>query len=86
MSAAGPSPTFVPSRLLANCHVQTAFGTTLRRAFLRPHLQRQRIELADGDFDALTSPGRILRAPAIDHGRWCSTGSRAVHARRMSGA
>jgi predicted alpha/beta-fold hydrolase len=50
MSAAGPSPTFVPSRLLANCHVQTAFGTALRRAFLRPHLQRQRIELADGDF------------------------------------
>jgi predicted alpha/beta-fold hydrolase len=30
--------------------VQTAFGTALRRAFLRPHLQRQRIELADGDF------------------------------------
>ncbi|MEI8227765.1 MAG: hydrolase [Planctomycetota bacterium] len=50
MSAAGLSPTFVPSRLLANCHVQTAFGTALRRAFLRPHLQRQRIELADGDF------------------------------------
>jgi predicted alpha/beta-fold hydrolase len=30
--------------------VQTAVGTALRRAFLRPHLQRQRIELADGDF------------------------------------
>ncbi|MEI7782191.1 MAG: hydrolase [Planctomycetota bacterium] len=50
MSAAGPSPTFVPAWLLANCHVQTAFGTALRRAFLLPRLQRQRIELADGDF------------------------------------
>jgi predicted alpha/beta-fold hydrolase len=50
MSVVGPYPTFIPSRLLANCHVQTVLGTALRRAVLLPGLRRQRIELADGDF------------------------------------
>jgi len=50
MSATGPSPTFIPSRLLTNCHVQTVLGTALRRAVVLPGLRRQRIELADGDF------------------------------------
>lgn len=50
MSDTGLPPPFVPSRWIANPHVQTVLGSALRRVPGLPSLRRLRIDLDDGDF------------------------------------